>query len=521
MMATKKPFHLFLMSDDLSRMERYIQALSGDGFEPEMIPDYQEKIEEGHICDQDTLLLDLASLEDPELEIKEMVEDRKIAYGLILVGHLESFLHLPAEVWPEVAGVILEGVPEDIFVSEIKNILAEKGQNRGYRELSIIRSLYRQGRDFFTRKDYDTVSSLTLKIIKVAFNCRYACLAVQSQRPQREFGVTYQVGDVLPMQNIPEIYEPGLVQEGESPEGFLRGMLEGKGLTSLMWSPIQGDEAPAGLIHLGKTEGSFTREDLERLILFSGNVARTVQYIRLRISKEEEKEDFFRKQEALIRNERVSCIGGLMSSVAHEINNPLQAIQINLELAQRKDLSLQKRDRYLSIVQEEVGRLRKIVRDMIDHYRPHQRTKSLFSINDVIEEAVAYYEHEMEESGIEVVFDFMEPSPQVWGIPEQLRQVFVHLLSNAVDAMPDGGEIDLSTQLQKGDIACMIRDSGGGVLEDQCENVFDPFFSTKENRHGLGLTVCDNIITQHQGELVLLESDEEGTCFQITLPRGG
>jgi signal transduction histidine kinase len=360
-----------------------------------------------------------------------------------------------------------------------------------------------------------------LHILKVAFDCQFASLAVQSQKSKGEYGVTYQVGDVLPMQNIPIVYEPGLVQEGEVADGSLRDVLEGEGLSALMWSPIQGDEGPAGLIQLGKSEGRFTREDLEQLILFSGDVARIVQYIRLRNSKEEEKEALFREQEALIKSERVSCIGGLMSSVAHQINNPLQAIQISLELAQREDVSLQKREYYLNVVQEEVRRLRKIVRDMIDHYRPSQRAKSLFPINDIIEEAVAYYEPELEEAGIKVMFDLLEPSPQVWGIPNQLQQVFVHLLSNAVDAMPEGGRIHLSTQLQKEHIACMIRDSGEGIPEDQCENVFDPFFSTKGNRHGLGLTVCDNIITQHNGELVLLESDAEGTCFQISLPSGG
>ncbi|MFO8037459.1 MAG: HAMP domain-containing sensor histidine kinase [Anaerolineales bacterium] len=520
-MTAKKPFHLYLMSDDLSRMERYMQALSGHGLEPVLIPDVKERVEEGHIRDQDILLLDLASLEGPWKEIRKLAEGRKAAYGLILLGRLEEFLRLPRRVWSEVDGVILEGGSEEIFVSEIKSVLSEKRPNRVFRELSIIRSLYRQGKDRFFRDDFDDVSSFTLQILKVAFGCHYASLAVQSQRSKGEYGVTYQVGDALPMQNIPDIYEPGLVQEGESPEGFLRGMLEGKGLTSLMWSPIQGDEVPTGLIQLGKTEGSFTREDLEQLILFSGDVARTVEYIRLRISREKEKEALFREQESLIRSERASCIGGLMSSVAHQINNPLQAIQINLELAQREDLPLQKREHYLSIVQEEVGRLRKIVRDMIDHYRPHQRTKSLFPIYEVIEEAAALYEPELERLGIEVTFDLPEPSPQVWGIPEQLEQVFVHLLSNAIDAMPEGGKIHLSAQLQKGHIACMIRDSGKGIPEDQREDVFNPFFSTKENRHGLGLTICDNILTQHQGELVLLELDEEGTCFQITLPRGG
>ncbi len=520
-MANGKSFRLFLTGDDPSFLDRYFDILSREGYQVEIIQNLEEGVERGQIRDQDYVLLDLLVLEDPSGEITEIIEGRKAAFGLVLMGNLEEFVHLPWDVWAEVDGVVLEGCAEDIFLSEMENLFSIEREVEGYGKLSLIRSIYRQGKDRFLIGDFDEVSLLTLHVLKVAFDCRYASLSVQRENSGGEYGMTYQMGDALPIQNKPEAYEPGLVREGELPEGSLGGIIEERGLSSLIWSPIQGDEGPAGLIQLGKGEGSFSREDLEQLILFSGYVTRIVQYIRLRINRQEEREELFQEQEALLRDERLSCIGRLMSSVAHQINNPLQAIQINLELAQREDVSPQKREHYLNIVEGEVERLRKIVRDMIDHYRPNQRTKSLFSLSEVIDEAVNLFQSELEERGIEVSRSFCEPSPQVWGMPNQIRLVFINLISNAVDAMPQGGKIHLCTELQKGHIACMIRDSGKGIPEDQCENVFDPFFSTKENRHGLGLTICDNIITQHQGKLELLKSDEEGTCFKITLPSGG
>ncbi len=469
----------------------------------------------------DAVLVHARQLGDGKLDLETGLADVHRYDNLVLVGSLADYSRLGGHAWQEVDGVILLGGPEEGFLPNLEAMLHQRRRDHQPTILTLLRMIINQATDWMDAGDIEDLIKLTLNMLKAAFQCSYAGTSIHRQGPGEGYHFSYSMGRAAPIYPAQDIMEPGIVHEGEAGQGLIGGIQKVENLSSLIWSPIPDEVRPGGFFVLGKEEDSFQRADLERLIMFTGFAARTIQYIRLRIGRRREEEVLSREHQAALKSEKMSSISRLMTSVAHLLNNPLQAIQINLELASREDVTGQKQAHYLGVVREEVERLRGIVADMVDHYRPSQREKTWVSLHDVLQEALALRIPEMEERGIRIERTLAQELPPVWGFSNQLSKVFTHLIDNALEAMPQGGVLSIETQLQKDHIACMIRDNGKGISERHEEHIFDPFYSTKENSHGLGLTVCDNIITQHHGDIELLNTDQEGTCFLITLPIGG
>ena len=488
-----------------------LEFASGDGPVP------VEKQRSG----MDAVLVHARKRGEGEPELESSLLDLLPADNLFLVGSLVEFSRMDISIWHKVEGVILLGGAEENLLSVLEDLFQSTGEDHPPTVLSLLRMMINQARDWIGAGEGDVFVKLTLNMLKAAFQCSYAGASVYRRAEEVGYHVSYSMGRSAPLYPSQDLLEPGIVHAGEHGQGLIGGIQKGENLSSMIWSPIPDEGSPGSFFVLGKEEGSFQREDLERLIMFTGYAARVIQYIRLRLGRQREKEVLSREHQAAVKSEKISSISRLMTSVAHLLNNPLQAIQINLELASREDVKGQKQAHYLNVVGEEVERLRGIVADMVNHYRPGQRERTWVSLHDVIREALTLKRAEMEKRGIQVNLHLAQDLPPLWGLPHQLRQVFIHLIDNAMDAMPQGGVLTIETELQKDLIACMIRDTGKGIPEKHEDQIFDPFYSTKDNCHGLGLTVCDNIITQHHGDIELLNTNQEGTSFLITLPIGG
>lgn len=469
----------------------------------------------------DAVLIHARNRGEGEPDLKVNLENLLPAANRFLVGSLPEFSRLEPSIWQKIEGVILLGAPEDNLFAVLEDLFQFARKDQQPDVLSLLRMMINQARDWIGAGEGDVFVELTLNMLKAAFQCSYAGASIYRQGRKGGYHVSYSMGRAAPLYPSHDIRAPGIVHEGENGQGLIGGIQEGEHLSSMIWSPIPEEDRPGGFFVLGKEEGSFQREDLERLIMFTGFAARVIQYVRLRLGRQQENEVLSREHQAAVKSEKISSISRLMTSMAHLLNNPLQAIQINLELASREDVKGQKQAHYLNVVREEVERMRGIVADMVDHYRPGQREKTWVSLHDVLQEALTGKKSELEKRGIRVNLHLAQDLPRLWGHPHQLRQVFIHLIDNALDAMPRGGVLSIETELQKDHIACMIRDTGKGIPEKHEDQIFDPFYSTKVNCHGLGLTVCDNIITQHHGDIELLNTDQGGTSFLITLPIGG
>jgi two-component system NtrC family sensor kinase len=217
----------------------------------------------------------------------------------------------------------------------------------------------------------------------------------------------------------------------------------------------------------------------------------------------------------------MAAAGRLSASIAHEVNNPLQAVQNCLHLASREDLPAEKRKEYLDLARTELERLILTVRRMLDFYRPGTASLEKVDLTEMLQYILNLMSKQLSEANVKVAVDFLDTIPPIMAVGSQIQQVFINMILNAADAMPDGGELNIIARTFEEGVEILFQDYGMGVPPEKQSNIFEPFFSTKDGGTGLGLTVSYNIITAHGGILELLPERAPGACFRIFLPVGG
>jgi two-component system NtrC family sensor kinase len=228
-----------------------------------------------------------------------------------------------------------------------------------------------------------------------------------------------------------------------------------------------------------------------------------------------------RTQEHLLQSEKLAAMGRLISQLAHELNNPLYGIMNTLELMKTEIPPANKRRKLLEMALSETVRLTDMLRKMLSFSRPDQEEKASVDINDILDEILLLHEKQLREHSIKIVSEFADGLPGVFASKNQLRQVFLNLVSNARDAMPDGGSFRVSTERQGDQIVIRVSDTGVGIKEDYLDKIFDTFFTTKTDSVkgvGLGLSVCYGFIRDHGGDIQVESRPGAGTTFIIRLP---
>lgn len=225
-------------------------------------------------------------------------------------------------------------------------------------------------------------------------------------------------------------------------------------------------------------------------------------------------------QQALLRAEKMAAAGRLTASIAHEVNNPLQSVQNCLHLAGHEDLSPEKRKEYFELARKELDRLMKTVQRMLDFYRPGVVSVEQVDVLDLLEHVLSLTSQQLGQRQIRVSTDLPDSLPAIQAVSSQIQQIFINLILNSFDAMPAGGELKISARETDHGIEMIFQDSGPGIPEDRRDDIFEPFFSTKEGGTGLGLTVSYNIVTAHGGTLDLAQPNGVGACFRLFLPMG-
>jgi signal transduction histidine kinase len=226
-------------------------------------------------------------------------------------------------------------------------------------------------------------------------------------------------------------------------------------------------------------------------------------------------------QRALVQAEKMAAVGRLMASLAHEINNPLQAVRNCLHLANRPDVDEKKRSTYLAMTDGELDRLVNTVRHMLDFSRPGMQEKEHVDLRGAIDRVLHLLQSQFETQKIQLTVLLGSDCPPVIGVRDQIQQVFFNLLLNAMDAMDgiDEKHIWIDGELDESDLCVYLEDSGPGVPVDMRERLFEPFVSTKKNGTGLGLSVSYGVVEAHGGRLALAPSRHgHGACFEIRFP---
>jgi len=231
-----------------------------------------------------------------------------------------------------------------------------------------------------------------------------------------------------------------------------------------------------------------------------------------------------RYAQQMAQSEKLLGMNRLTAAVAHEVNNPLQALHNTLHLLLSRSFTEEKRERLLSMAQMEVDRLTAIVRRMLELHRPTSADMRLVSIHSLLEGALASAAPQLQQHHVLIERNWAEQLPWVNGIGGHLKQVFQDLVTNAAEAMPDGGRLLVCTWLEEGQssqvsprVMVEFVDSGPGIPENETQLIFEPFYTTKRANTGLGLAISHSIIERHGGALTV-SSSPNGTTFRVMLP---
>jgi signal transduction histidine kinase len=228
-------------------------------------------------------------------------------------------------------------------------------------------------------------------------------------------------------------------------------------------------------------------------------------------------------EERLNQAERAAVIGRLTQSVAHEIRNPLNVINLSIDHVNKRYAPEDpgRRERFtqlLSSIKDEIERLKRLVNDLLNYGRPARYAIETVDMRQLVEETLSLLRQQADMQGVAVTVDEASGPASVRGDRERLKSFVSNLAINALQAMPTGGHLTARVARRDGQVEVQIRDTGVGISEESLSKIFEPYFSTKQSGFGLGLAVTRKIIEEHQGQIAVESQVDHGTSFTVTLP---
>ncbi len=222
-------------------------------------------------------------------------------------------------------------------------------------------------------------------------------------------------------------------------------------------------------------------------------------------------------QDHMVRTEKLYALGEFSAGIAHEIKNPLTPIMMLVNKVKRHKKSLTDED--LDIIEKEIKRIDKIVREFLAFARPEKTEKTDVDVNEVLEEIITITMPKMDQSAIHLVKTLSPSLPVIKGHHDALKQVFLNLILNAMQAM-DGwsGRLSIKSEAKDRCVSVSIADTGIGISRENLKRIFDPFFTTKAEGTGMGLTLAHSIISDHSGKIDIDSSPGKGTTVKVEFP---
>ncbi|RKX29209.1 MAG: hypothetical protein DRP47_02315 [Candidatus Zixiibacteriota bacterium] len=265
--------------------------------------------------------------------------------------------------------------------------------------------------------------------------------------------------------------------------------------------------------------GDFNHDDKEFLSILANQISVSIENARLYESEKEATKQLRAAQQQLINTERLAALGEMSARVAHEINNPLGIIKNYLLLLHRTIGRNIEASNYADIVSQEIDRIARIVRQLLDFYQPDRDDLESVNVVLILEEVLELMDRQFKKLNIELIRNFPTDCLSFEGSPENIRQVILNIIINACDAMPDGGKIEIEMQTYPDNLIIRFCDTGPGIPVEIIPRIFEPFFTTKQpgKGTGLGLSVCYGIIKRHKGSITYTNT-KVGGCFEIKLP---
>jgi two-component system NtrC family sensor kinase len=379
------------------------------------------------------------------------------------------------------------------------NITGYEGLNVDLTQRKLMEKELREAYDFMNKIVQSSPNAITATDMK-------GNIVIWNQGAEETLG--YKASDVIGKMNIRKIY----------PEGVARKVMQ----------MLRSDES-GEIGRLNSYPMVYVRRDDE---IVEGNLSAAIIYdangneiasvgsfvdLRDRLQMERALRD---TQEQLLQSEKLAAMGRLTSQIAHELNNPLYGIMNTLELLKTEIPAENKRRKILDMALSETIRLSDLLRKMLSFSKPDQEERHPVDLNSVLDEILLLHEKQLKENDINIEVSFVEGLSLVIASKNQLRQVFLNMVANARDAMPEGGTLSVVTGSDSDKVFVEISDTGTGIREEHLDKIFDSFFTTKGEVKGvgLGLSVCYGFIKDHGGDIEVKSEVAEGTTFTISLP---
>lgn len=321
-------------------------------------------------------------------------------------------------------------------------------------------------------------------------------------------GRVIQENRVIAIRNV--LKDPSLIKQHQETMGKA-------GYRAYLGIPLRVGSRVIGTINLqSKEERDFSEEEIGLISAFADQAAIAIENARLY-------ENLKKSNNLIRRADRLSSLGILTAGLAHEVRNPLVAIRTFAQLLPKRYQDEDFRNQFQSLVLKEVDRICGLVNDLLGFARHSTPKVDSEDVNEIVECIARILETGAKERSIAIHLHLDPNLPNIPVDKEQIKQVVMNIILNAIQSTQDGGKVEIRTRLFNGDgskrfFQIEVKDTGHGIKKKDVENIFDPFFTTRDTGCGLGLSVSHQLVREHDGHLDVQSEFGKGTTFFINLP---
>ncbi len=289
-------------------------------------------------------------------------------------------------------------------------------------------------------------------------------------------------------------------------------LIRSENLVSMLVTPVIFEDVPIGLItHYIDRPHRFHDDErmIARALADLGAIAIENARLYSRV---------FDSEESMRKSERLTTLGTIAAEIAHEIRNPLMVVRLlfdSLKLGEQED---QEKAKDLSVIREKLNHLEQVAGRILEFGKSRESFRKVIGLREILEDAVLLVRLKLEQSRINLTWGNLPTEEEVFVDKGQIQQVLLNLMLNAVEVMPNGGNLFIDTQFMDARAHIYLRDQGGGIAEDLRDRIFESFLTGRRDGTGLGLTISKRIMRAHDGDLELVDTGNEGTTFCIILP---
>ena len=500
------------------------RILSGEGFETRSYTDPRKALESLTGTPADILLVDIRMPVMSGFEVIAEVRRQQPDMAILVMtgyGTVETAIRALHE---GVDGLLLKPFEKKELVDAVQRALVDKQKKRDSARVQILRPLFDETESLLAETRFDHLLQYIVDSISRLLHCPHAGfyrlenestlqrLSARGKHPEDASGISKMMAQAYESDTpiLINAFKPG--DENEQID------IAAIGYGAMLVVPIRRMNIK-GVIFAGRDKDGdpFTDSDLESSVIFSRQAAIALENALLYNDLRDYIKRVEESQAALVQAEKLATAGRMTASIAHEINNPLQSVQNCLHLAARKDLPPETREKYFEMTNSELDRLMVTVQRMLDFYRPNAEREQV-NIIDILDHVLELLHSQLSDRNIRVTSSWPAAAPKVNVVKNQIQQVFINIILNAYDAMPDGGELLINVGLKEDNVVVEFKDTGPGVPEEFLPSLFEPFSSTKDNGSGLGLSVSYGIVSAHGGYLEYVGGNEQGAIFRVILP---